>query len=42
MKAFIAGCVAALLIGVVAAVALAFFDQSAQSFYQSDTANVRL
>jgi hypothetical protein len=42
MKAFIAGCVAAIVIGVVAAVVLQIVDRDAGSFYQSETGNVRL
>lgn len=42
MKAFLAGCAAAVLIGVAAAVALQWVDRSAQTYYQSETGNVRL
>lgn len=42
MKAFIAGCLAAIVIGVVAALALQMVDREASSFYQSETGNVRL
>ena len=42
MKAFLAGCAAAILIAVIAAVAFQWVDRSAGSFYQSETGNVRL
>lgn len=42
MKAFIAGCVAAVLIAVVAAFALQWADRSSASYYQSETGDVRL
>lgn len=42
MKAFLAGCAAAIVIAVVAGIALSLIDQDAASFYQSPTGNVRL
>ena len=42
MKAFLAGCAAAILIAVIAALALQWVDRPAQSYYQSQTGDVRL
>ena len=42
MKAFIAGCAAAVVIAVLAAVALQWLDVSSATYFQSDTGNVRL
>jgi hypothetical protein len=41
MKAFLAGCVVAVLIAAVAGVALQWVDWSAQATFQSETGNVR-
>lgn len=42
MKAFIAGCLAAIVIAVAAGVALQWFDWSAAATYQTESGNVRL
>lgn len=42
MKAFLAGCAAAIVIAVVAGVVLNFLDWSSAQTFQSETGNVRL
>ena len=42
MKAFLAGCAAAIIIAVAAGIVLQWLDWSAAATYQSETGNVRL